>query len=83
VNPPLPDWTCECGDESCSDPIHLSIAEYEAVRAKPTQFVIAPSPEHVSSDVERVVQREERYWIVEKVGVAAAISEELDPHSPH
>jgi hypothetical protein len=82
VDPPLPDWTCECGDESCSDPIRLSIAEYEAVRANPTQFVIAPSPEHVSPGVEAVFQREERFWIVEKVGVGAALSDELDPRSP-
>lgn len=82
LDPPLPDWTCECGDATCSDPIRLSIAEYEAVRARPTLFVIAPSPEHVSPDVEEVVQREERYWVVEKVGVGAAMSEELDPRSP-
>jgi hypothetical protein len=81
VDPPLPDWTCECGDESCSDPIRLSLAEYEAVRAEPTQFVIVPSPEHVTAGVEHVVRREERYWIVEKVGVGAAMSEEFDPRS--
>ena len=81
VNPPLPDWTCECGDVSCSNPIHLTIEEYEAVRAKPTRFVIAPSPEHVTAEVEHVVLREDRYWVVEKVGVGAQMSEELDPRS--
>jgi hypothetical protein len=82
VNPPLPDWTCECGDETCVEPIRLSIEEYEAVRANPIRFVIAPSVEHVSPTVERVVQREERYWVVEKVGVGAQMSQELDPRSP-
>ena len=82
VNPPLPDWTCECGDESCLDPIRVSINEYEAVRAKPTRFMVAPSPEHVAPGVEHVVQRGERYWIVEKIGVGAEMSEALDPRAP-
>jgi len=81
VNPPFPDWTCECGDVNCSNPIHLTVEEYEAVRAEPTRFIIAPGLEHVASEVERVVQREDRYWIVEKVGVGAQMSKELNPRS--
>lgn len=81
VDPPVPDWTCECGDHTCSRPIHLSIEEYEAVRAEPTHFVVAPSPEHVTPEVEHVVRRDERYWIVEKIGVGAEMSRELDPRS--
>ena len=81
VDPPFPDWTCECGDVNCSNPIHVTIEEYEAVRAEPTRFIIAPGLEHVASEVERVVQREGRYWIVEKVGVGAQMSKELDPRS--
>jgi hypothetical protein len=82
VDPPFADWTCECGDERSVEPVQLSVEEYEAVRAEPTRFLIAPSQEHVTPGVERVVRREERYWIVEKVGVGAAVSEELDPRSP-
>jgi hypothetical protein len=81
VDPPVPDWTCECGDESCSEPIRLSVEEYEAVRAEPTRFIVAPSREHVAPEVEHVVRRDERYWIVEKVGVGAEMSKELDPRS--
>ena len=81
VNPPFPDWTCECGDVSCSNPIRLTVEQYEAVRAKPTQFIIAPSSEHVAPEVEHVVLREDRYWVVEKVGVGAQMSEQLDPRS--
>jgi hypothetical protein len=75
------EWVCECADMSCMKPVELSIAEYEMVRAEPTRFVVAPGDEHVTRDIERVVQREERYWIVEKVGVAAEVSEKLDPRS--
>lgn len=81
VDPPFPDWTCECGDETCSKPVRLSLEEYEAVRAEPTRFIVAPSPEHVTPEVERVVQRSERFWIVEKIGVGAEMSKELDPRS--
>jgi hypothetical protein len=75
------EWVCECADETCMKPVELSIAEYEMVRAEPTRFVVAPGDEHVNRGIERVVQREERYWLVEKMGVAAEISEELDPRS--
>ena len=34
----------------------LTIAEYEAVRAEPTHFFIAPSQEHLSPDIEYVVR---------------------------
>lgn len=82
VDPPFPDWTCECGDVSCSQAIRLTVEEYEAVRAEATRFVIAPSPEHVTAEVEHVVLRQDRYWVVEKVGVGAQMSTELDPRSP-
>ena len=81
VDPPFPDWTCECGDVNCSKPIRVTVEEYEAVRAEPTQFMIAPSSEHVATEVEHVVLRQDRYWVVEKVGVGAQMSKELDPRS--
>ena len=31
--------------------------------------------------IEQVVQREERYWVVEKFGVGGELSEDLDPRS--
>lgn len=80
-NPPLPDWTCECPNELCTEPVRMSVAEYEAVRAQPTHFLVAPSPTHVIPAVERVVALHERYWIVEKIDDAAEISEVLDPRS--
>ncbi len=81
VDPPVPDWTCECGDAACSNPVRVSIEEYEAVRTKPTWFMVSPGSQHVAPDVERVVQREERYWVVEKVGVGAEMSKKLDPRT--
>ena len=73
------EWVCECADMTCMKAIELSIEEYDAVRAATTRFAVAPGDEHVNLEIERVVQREERYWVVQKIGVGAAISERFDP----
>jgi len=75
------EWVCECADMTCMMIVELSIEEYEMVRAEPTRFVVAPGAEHVDPDIERVVQQEKRYWLVEKTGVGAEISENFDPRS--
>ena len=76
VDPPFADWVCECANEDCQDPVRLTVAEYDAVRLNSTHFIVVPSDEHVRPDSERVVSQGERYWVVEKVGVAAEVSEE-------
>ena len=82
VGSPLSEWACECANKNCPEPVLLSIEEYQAIRAEPTHFLIAPDDEHVNPRIERVVQREERYWVIEKVGVGAAVAEAFDPRSP-
>ena len=84
--PPSPnqrfsEWVCECADMTCTKRVELSIEEYKMIRAKPTRFVVAPGAEHVNPEIEHVVQREKRYWVVEKIGVGAEISEKFDPRS--
>jgi hypothetical protein len=78
TEPPMPDWVCECASVNCVVPVRLTMAEYEAIRADPTRFLVVPSDEHVLPDVERVIERHERYWVVEKLGQAAEMSEALD-----
>jgi hypothetical protein len=72
-------FLCECGDEHCIDAVSLTAAEYESVREDPTHFVIAPG--HELPEVERVIDRYERYYVIEKVGAAASVAEETDPRS--
>ena len=81
IKPSLAEWLCECFDENCAQPVKLSMEEYEVVRADARHFLVAPGEEHVSPSVEHVLRREERYWIVEKIGVAAEMSEQSDPRS--
>jgi hypothetical protein len=77
----LAEWICECADEGCTVPVQLTVAEYEAVRADATHFLVAPGEAHITAEIERVVKRE-RYWIVEKRGRAAEVSEKFDPRGP-
>jgi hypothetical protein len=74
------DFLCECGDESCTQPISLSMAEYEAVRAESTHFAVVPG--HVVPDVEQVLASNDRYATVVKTDPdAARIAEAEDPRS--
>ena len=68
---------CECADEDCAERLTLPHAEYEAVRAHDTHFVVAVG--HVDARIEDVVRRNEHYEVVAKRGVAAEVAEVLDP----
>jgi hypothetical protein len=78
----LSDWFCECPAQKCSTRIALTPQQYEAVRVNPTHFIVAPSREHLVPDVERVIDRRDRYWVVEKTGEATAVAEQLHPREP-
>lgn len=75
----LLEFLCECGEESCLERIELTRGEYEAVRHVPTRF--ATVPEHGHRDFERVVERFERYDVIEKVGESEDVAERTDPRS--
>jgi hypothetical protein len=76
---PVGEWICECADDTCVERIELSAAEYESVRVEGTHFLVAPNDKHVFLDVERVTERTDRYWVVEKFGEAGAEADRLDP----
>jgi hypothetical protein len=59
------DFVCECGDESCAEPIQLTLEEYERVRSDSRWFVVLRA--HVRPDVERIAwDLGERVVVVEK-----------------
>jgi hypothetical protein len=67
---------CECGDDSCVEQIHIGASEYEHVRTAATQFAVVPG--HELPDVESVIRRTSRYFVVRKRdGDAARFAEEL------
>ena len=65
-------YFCECDDPRCTAIITLSIREYEAVRAKATQFVITPGHD---AEPDRVVDQHEGFHVIEKTGEEARLGE--------
>src|SRR5436190_16807337 len=57
-------FVCECADRSCVLLIEIPLGEYAAVRTNPRRFVVAPA--HETPDVERIVERHDGYFVVEK-----------------
>jgi hypothetical protein len=68
---------CECGSTECSEQIVLSETEYERVRRIPTHFAVLPG--HDIPDVERIVEKNDRFVVVEKFGESAITAINLDP----
>lgn len=76
---PLGDWVCECGNQACSDRVGLTLEEYEAIRSDPTRFCVAPS--HVDLAIEDVIDENDRFWVVQKRGLAAKLTTSVDPRA--
>jgi hypothetical protein len=73
----LYEFFCECSNADCTFQLQATVADYEAVRAHGSRFLIAPS--HSLPEIETVVERRDAWWIVEKHGEPAELVEELDP----
>jgi hypothetical protein len=70
-------WLCECANEACFEHVHLAPEEYDRVRVNGTRFIVSPDEEHVFPEAESVVDRHERYWVVEKIEAAGREAERL------
>jgi hypothetical protein len=70
------DFRCECSEAECTEEIALSAEDWTLARAKPNRFVVAP--EHVDETVESIVQRSSDFWLIEKLGEAGEIAEQLE-----
>jgi hypothetical protein len=69
-------FVCECAHMECIQDIDMTLHDYGRVRSNRRRFIVAPSEEHVVPDVERVVERRDTYFVVEKIGVGAEVAEE-------
>ena len=74
-------FLCECADLDCTTVVQLAAEEYEAVRQDPRRFVNAPEHESNALGWCRVVHEFDRYTVVEKIGEAGELAEELDPRT--
>jgi len=68
---------CECGRASCLDTIEIPPSAYERVVRERYRFVLIPG--HDDAAIERVVERQPSYIVVEKVGEAR---EQIDRDHP-
>jgi hypothetical protein len=68
-------FRCECWQRDCPERIPLSGDDWKMVRAEPNRFAVAPS--HVAENFEAVVKEFPRFWLVEKLGEAREVAEEL------
>jgi hypothetical protein len=70
-------FICECAHETCQERLGMTHAKYEAVRRVPTHFAITSG--HEIAGVEEIVDSNERYIVVAKLGVAGEIAMKRDP----
>jgi hypothetical protein len=74
-------FVCECGRLNCTRIIQLTRAEYESIRGNPRRFAIVDG--HEILEAEEIVERHDRYLVVEKGGdPEAEIVEHTDPRRP-
>jgi predicted ThiF/HesA family dinucleotide-utilizing enzyme len=72
---------CECGRLGCNKLVELTRSEYETVRTNPRRFAVVDG--HQIEEVEEVVDRNERFIVVEKRGhPESEIVEHTDPRRP-
>ena len=60
----LLDFRCECGSPACESAVSMTAAEYEDVRSDNDRFALLPG--HENEQIERVMERTERYVVVDK-----------------
>jgi hypothetical protein len=70
-------FVCECARRTCSATLELTRADYERVRAESILFAVAPG--HELTDIEDVVARHERYFVIRKHPETWDVVEDLDP----
>jgi hypothetical protein len=74
----MTNFLCECGNLDCVQEMSLTDAEYMMVRSNPTTFAVSPG--HALEDVETIIERTDRFHVVEKHPREAAIAEATDPN---
>ena len=73
-------FVCECADANCTHRLEATLDEYEHVRRDGATFMLAPGHDH--ADIERVVERNGRFHVVEKVqATVRATVQRLNPRA--
>jgi hypothetical protein len=75
---PVP-FICECAEETCTNVILVSLDDYREIRKHPRRFLNVPGHEALMLKAHAGIVVEDRgtYLLVEKIGVAGEIVEQL------
>lgn len=55
---------CECSDEKCAKRIRISVGEYQRIHESRDRFIVVP--EHDVEHIEKIIDKNDDYWTVEK-----------------
>jgi hypothetical protein len=66
-------FICECASSACVTWLEVDPAEYDQIHQNPRLFVVKPG--HEQPDIERVAERHDRYFVVEKPDEVAHVVE--------
>jgi hypothetical protein len=67
-------YVCECANAGCAEQIAIDPETYRRVRTDARLFFVRPG--HEDSQLERIVERNNEYLIVEKTGEAGRVAEQ-------
>ena len=70
-------FICECCNETCHETLSIAIDEYEQMRSDGNRFAVLPG--HEVPEVEEIIDANDRYLIVAKLGTGGRVAEQLDP----
>jgi hypothetical protein len=80
IEAPLP-FHCECADTACFEKIEIPRSEYDRIASHIARFIVVPG--HERDEVERVVERHDTFFVVEKVGEAREHLKQNHPRTRH
>jgi hypothetical protein len=69
------EYICECLDPACTERIPIPHEEYERIRRNATEFFVIPG--HEDLQVEEVVDTNDRWLVVRKIGVGGEVATHL------
>ena len=73
-------FLCECSDPDCEIRIEVSGDVYLEVRSNAVRFIVAEG--HADPEIEGIIDKQEGFHIVEKVGPGRDVAERLAPRPP-
>lgn len=72
---------CECSDEKCAKRIRMNVHEYQRIHESRDRFIIVAG--HDVAHIEKIIEKNDDYWVVQKNTVPPETAEVLHPTPLH